>query len=51
MDWVELSGLARDQSAVNEFQTLLQSYKEDPDKWKKIIHTTLTTMVAITWME
>lgn len=36
MEWVELVGLARDKAAVNEFQTLISAYKEDPEKWRKI---------------
>lgn len=35
-EWVELAGLARDKAAMNEFKTLCQAYKTDPDKWRFI---------------
>lgn len=31
-----MKGLARDRAARNEFITLMQAYKENPDKWNKI---------------
>lgn len=36
MEWVQLNGLARDAAALNEFRTLCDAYKTDPDKWRKI---------------
>lgn len=36
MEWVDLKGLAWDRAAQNEFQTLMQAYKTDPDCWNKI---------------
>ena len=31
-----MNGLAQDNEALNEFKSLLKSYKEDPDKWNRI---------------
>lgn len=36
MEWVDLKGLARDKAAQNEFITLMEAYKKDPDKWRFI---------------
>lgn len=36
LDWVDLFGLARDVPAQNEFASLLNVYKNDPDKWNKV---------------
>ena len=33
---VELMKLARDDSAMREFQGLLNAYKQNPEKWNKI---------------
>lgn len=36
MEWIDLKGLARDRAARNEFITLMDAYKTDPDKWRFI---------------
>lgn len=36
MEWVQMNGLAHDNSAYNELKSLLKNYKNDPDKWNKI---------------
>ena len=36
LEWVGMGNLARDNQALNEFKTLLNAFKSDPDKWKHI---------------
>lgn len=36
MEWVDLKGLARDQAARNEFLTLMEAYKSNPEKWNRV---------------